>query len=459
MTINISKYLMIGALSLPSLSFASVLTDTNLSIPTGESVEVNATVPILSAENRVTLKTTVHEAIESNYRVKQAKERVTQSAHFVREAYADFLPQVALTANTQRKQYEGFDNQDYSQSQYDMVVSYNLFSSGKHIGNVQKNNILKKEQEEKLKGTLEEEITKVIDAYCSVVYGKLSLDVNQKNYDKLVKIYDIVKTKYDLGAATMGDQSSISASVSNAKTAMTNTESAYNNAKDYYEFLTDKKADLFTPYETGFDIKLTDINQILDDVQSNNTDINIIKSRIKSKEKEIFINRATDWPTIDLTFIDTHRNRYDYINHNASIPADGENSDLSLQFTLNYNLYTGGRTEARTARLMSEATEGAYNLEYTSKELKWDSQKLFNSVKTNTETLETLSNEIEASEKMADAYWERFRLSSQDLVTLLQAQRQVNTAELEKLRSEKTRILDYFNLLAKQGKLLEYFGY
>jgi hypothetical protein len=41
----------------------------------------------------------------------------------------------------------------------------------------------------------------------------------------------------------------------------------------------------------------------------------------------------------------------------------------------------------------------------------------------------------------------------------LQAQRQVNTAELEKLRSEKTRIIDYFNLLTKQGKLLEYFGY
>ena len=108
---------------------------------------------------------------------------------------------------------------------------------------------------------------------------------------------------------------------------------------------------------------------------------------------------------------------------------------------------------------MSEASERGYNLEYTSKDLKWNTQKLYNSVQTNTNTLKTLQDEIVSSEKMADAYWERFRLSSQDLVTLLQAQRQVNSAELEKLRSEKTRIVDYFNLLTKQGKLLEYFGY
>ena len=107
---------------------------------------------------------------------------------------------------------------------------------------------------------------------------------------------------------------------------------------------------------------------------------------------------------------------------------------------------------------MSEVSGLAFNLEYLTKETKWNSQKLFNSVTTNTKALESLDMEIGASEKMANAYWEKFRLSSQDLVTLLQAQRQLNAAELEKLKSEKARIVDYFNLLAKRGKLLEYFG-
>ena len=405
--------------------------------------------------NFVTLQDAVKTSIESNFRVKQAKERIIQADQMVREAQGDFLPQVTLSADAMRRKNNGFDVQDYSQGEYGAVLSYNLFSSGKHLAQYNKNKIVKKEQEEKYKGTVQEEINKLIDAYCSVVYGKLAVEVNKRNYDKLIEVYEIVKKKRELGAATNGDESSISASVSNAKTAMTNTESAYNNAKDYYEFLIDKKMDQLTPYEQGFDIKVDNFEKIFDEIKTNNTDLNIIRAHIDEKRKDLLINKASDLPSLDLTLSDTRRYRKDF----GSKPLDGGNSDLLGQITLTYNLYTGGKTQAKTARIMSETTDNIYDLEYTTKQTKWDSQKLYNSVITNTKTLTTLSSEISESQKMTDAYWERFRLASQDLVILLQAQRQVNTAELEKLKSEKTRIIDYFNLLTKQGKLLEYFGY
>ncbi len=405
--------------------------------------------------NFVTLQDAVKTSIESNFRVKQAKERIKQADQMVREAQGDFLPQVTLSADAMRRKNNGFDVQDYSQGEYGAVLSYNLFSSGKHLAQYNKNKIVKKEQEEKYKGTVQEEINKLIDAYCSVVYGKLAVEVNKRNYDKLIEVYEIVKKKRELGAATNGDESSISASVSNAKTAMTNTESAYNNAKDYYEFLIDKKMDQLTPYEQGFDIKVDNFEKIFDEIKTNNTDLNIIRAHIDEKRKDLLINKASDLPSLDLTLSDTRRYRKDF----GSKPLDGGNSDLLGQITLTYNLYTGGKTQAKTARIMSETTDNIYDLEYTTKQTKWDSQKLYNSVITNTKTLTTLSSEISESQKMTDAYWERFRLASQDLVILLQAQRQVNTAELEKLKSEKTRIIDYFNLLTKQGKLLEYFGY
>ena len=405
--------------------------------------------------NFVTLQDDVKTSIESNFIVKQAKERIKQADQMVREAQGDFLPQVTLSADAMRRKNNGFDVQDYSQGEYGAVLSYNLFSSGKHLAQYNKNKIVKKEQEEKYKGTVQEEINKLIDAYCSVVYGKLAVEVNKRNYDKLIEVYEIVKKKRELGAATNGDESSISASVSNAKTAMTNTESAYNNAKDYYEFLIDKKMDQLTPYEQGFDIKVDNFEKIFDEIKTNNTDLNIIRAHIDEKRKDLLINKASDLPSLDLTLSDTRRYRKDF----GSKPLDGGNSDLLGQITLTYNLYTGGKTQAKTARIMSETTDNIYDLEYTTKQTKWDSQKLYNSVITNTKTLTTLSSEISESQKMTDAYWERFRLASQDLVILLQAQRQVNTAELEKLKSEKTRIIDYFNLLTKQGKLLEYFGY
>jgi outer membrane protein, adhesin transport system len=423
------------------------------------SQEKNVTSEEVNIAGKVTLKEAVNLSIEMNDRVKQARERISQADQMIREAYADFLPQVSFSSTNMRKEYNGFDIQNYSQNDFATTATYNLFSSGRHKATVDKNKIVKKEQEEKLKGTMQEEIAKIIDAYCSVVYGRIALEVNKKNYDKLVQIYQIVKTKRELGAATMGDESSIASSVSNAKTAMINTESAYNNARDYYEFLVNQSIEKLYPYETGFEIQMGEFDEVFKEIQANNTDINILKSKIQEKEKEIFINRATSRPTVDLTFMNARRYRNDFLQNTSTTPTDGYNNDFLMQFVINYNIYTGGRTESKTARLMSETRDQTHNLDYTLKETKWDSQKLFNSVQTNTKTLQTLKSEIESSEKMANAYWERFRLSSQDLIILLQAQRQVNSAELEKIRSEKTRVIDYFNLLAKQGKLLEYFGY
>ena len=410
---------------------------------------------IFPDENSATLKKAVKTAMESNYRIRQAQERITQAEYSTKEAQADFLPQVDVSATGTAKETKGFDTQNYGQTRGDAVVTYNLYSSGMHTENIERTKITKREQEERLKGTYEEEISKAIDAYFSVAYGKLSVDVNRKNYEKLLKILEIVKIKRELGAATLGDESSIQASVSNAKTALINTESAYNNARDYYEFLTNSKIELLSPYETAFDIELSPFDTVFDEIKSRNTDLTILEIQIKGKQKDVVINNATKGPKIDFSMTNSKRYKNDYISPDAL----KNNSDFIGELTISYHFYDGGRTEAKSAKLLSEVSGLIYNLEYTKQDTKWNSQKLFNSVQTNSRTIETLTTEIDASRRMSDAYWEKFRLSSQDLVTLLQAQRQVNSAELEKLRSEKTRLIDYFALLAKQGKLIEYFNF
>jgi len=407
--------------------------------------------------NNVTLKQAVVTAMKSNYRIRQAQERIAQADYSTQEAYADFLPQVDIASTGTRKNSRGFDEQKYDQARGDLTTNLNLFSSGMHSETVAKTKITRKEQEERLKGTLEEEITKVIDAYFSVAYGSLAVEVNKNNYDKLLRILDIVKTKRELGAATVGDESSIQASVSNAKTALINTESAYNNAKDYYEFLTHAKVEDLTPTELSFETTLSAFDEIFEEIKKQNTDLNILETQIKGKQKEIVINNATQGLKIDFSMTNSKRFKDDTLP--TSSPTEGQNNDFVAELTFRINLYDGGRTEAKSAKLLSETSALIYNLEYTKQDTKWNSQKLFNSVQTNVKTIDTLSTEIDASRRMAEAYWEKFRLSSQDLVTLLQAQRQVNSAELEKLRSEKARVVDYFSLLSKQGKLVEYFGF
>ena len=408
-------------------------------------------------ENKATLKQAVIVSMRNNFRVMQAKERIYQAEHGTREAMADYYPQVQIASTGSRKKSTGFDEQDYNQVKGDLITSYNLFSSGQHSETVAKTYLTKQEQEERLKGTLEEEIGKVIDAYFSVVYGKLAIETNRNNYEKLLNILEIVKTKRQLGAATAGDENSIVASVSNAKTALINAESTYNNAKDYYEFLTQSKLDSLAPYETNFITQVDSFDSVVDDIKRHNTDVNIIETQILSKQKDFLINNAANGLKIDFSMTNSRRFRDDMLETKS--PSEGRNNDFLAEVTFSILLFDGGKTEAKAARILSEASALAYNLEYTKQDTKWNSYKLYNSVQTNGKTIHTLDTEVDASRLMVDAYWEKFRLSSQDLITLLQAQRQLNSAELERLRSEKTRIVDYFSLLSKQGKLIEFFGF
>jgi outer membrane protein, adhesin transport system len=435
--------------------------DANLTKSTDEnnSLEPTPTTTATTAKNsaieiNATLKDCIKAAVKINYRVKQVKEQVLQARHQVSEARADLFPKVDITVSKTRKGTKGYNSQEYLESQGDITLTYDVFDFGMLDSTVDKQKITLKEQEMRLKGTLEEEVNKAIKAYMDVVYSKLSLAANQANFERLQKILEIVKIKRELGAATMGDESSIQASVSNAKTLLINTESSYNNAKDYYEFLVGTNAESLTPYETNFDVQLQKFDGLFSEIRTQNTDLSIIKAKIKGKQKELEIHRADNLPKVTLTISNNRKYRTDWYEPTQN----GNNRESIAELALVYNLFDGGKAQAKTSRLLSEVSGLTFGLEYTALDTKWNSQKLYNSVLTNRRTLTTLNSEINASKKMVDAYWERFRLSSQDLVTLLQAQRQLNTAELEKLRSEKTMYVDYFDLLTKRGRLLEYFG-
>jgi hypothetical protein len=58
---------------------------------------------------------------------------------------------------------------------------------------------------------------------------------------------------------------------------------------------------------------------------------------------------------------------------------------------------------------------------------------------------------------MVQSYWESFRNGEQDLYVLLEAQRQLNTAELNLIQNQQDSMKDYFEILRLSGELLDYF--
>ena len=77
--------------------------------------------------------------------------------------------------------------------------------------------------------------------------------------------------------------------------------------------------------------------------------------------------------------------------------------------------------------------------------MKWNIAKLFTSIQSTNESLKSNISEIVSLRKMVDAYWEEFNLGQQDLQSLLQGYKQLNSAEIELIKNESSNTIDHFH--------------
>lgn len=77
------------------------------------------------------------------------------------------------------------------------------------------------------------------------------------------------------------------------------------------------------------------------------------------------------------------------------------------------------------------------------RKVKWNLEKLYTSLTSLLSNLDNVENEVNASKRMVESYWESFRNGEQDLHVLLQGQRQLNTAELDWIKSQQDSMKDF----------------
>ena len=131
--------------------------------------------------------------------------------------------------------------------------------------------------------------------------------------------------------------------------------------------------------------------------------------------------------------------------------------EFNALFRLTFNLYNGGKDENKILSAFSAIRELNFKLDEEKKKLKWNISKLFTSIQSTNESLTSNISEVISLRKMVDAYWEEFNLGQQDLQSLLQGHKQLNSAEIELIKYENSNITDFFTLLGYTGDLLAFF--
>ncbi len=408
----------------------------------------------VSNYEKVKLIDVVLETLSHADLLKSAREKVIQYELKLKNAIADYYPTINAEYNHGKtrstpgdddaKRFKYFKDENYS-----IVLNQNLYSGGATYNNIKSVEKKLEVAKNQYQTTLDSEIKKAIKAYFGVVFANRSVMVNERNMKKLKKILEIVTIKYDNGAASIGDLTSIKANVANTMTKLVKVNSKFVEALRYYEYIVGVNFEKTLPYEKNFDVDISSFDELYKRALEKNKDL---INYYKSIEDEKFIqkkSKAAFRPKVDLEL--------SYTKTTDEEDMEEDESALNAEITLSYNIFNGGKDKNKVLESNSKIRDLYYKLSEEKKKLKWNLSKIYTSLISVSQALESTITEVKASRKMVSSYWDAFKLGEQDLNTLLQGQRQLNTAETELVNYEKSNITDFFNTLELTGDLSSFF--
>lgn len=404
---------------------------------------------------KVTLMDVILETVATSPVIKASRERVVQNEIKLKDAVSVYYPTINFEYEASRSRATETNKDEesrfkyFNDRNYKFILNQNLYAGGETSNNI-------KNLEKKLEGAknqyyldLSTQVASAVKAYFDVVFAYKTLKANEKNMQKLNKILEIVTVKYNNGAASIGDLTAIKANVSNSETTLYKVKSDLTKSLRYFEYIVGNKFSQTLPYEKNFNIDITTLDLLFDRALVQNKDlINYYKS-IEAEKFALMANRSSFDPKVDFELsLDNIMDKEGFTEREET---------LNGMIKLTYNLYNGGRDQSKILTSYSAIRKLNYELEETKKKLRWNISELHTSINSSKESLKSNISEVISLRKMVDAYWEEFNLGEQDLPTLLQGQRQLNSAETELIKYEKNSLIDYFNLLKLTGDLLAFF--
>lgn len=407
---------------------------------------------------KVSLIDVILEAVSNNNKIKAASEKARRAKISLDDAYSGYKPTLDLEYGYGKNNISpGDDGPDsgrhgYVDENLKILLRQNLYAGGAteyKIKALEKSLQVAKSRYEL---AIAQEIQNAIKAYFGVVFSSQSSVATKKNMEMLRKILEIVTVRYDLGAASIGDVSSIKASVANAETKLSQTNLKLMEALRYYEYIAGEDFKHTMPFEYEYDIELEPLEELLKKGNEHNLNIVSYLTTVQSEKYKLKGSQSAFKPKVDLEITQIRTFNKDIAPEEFYVQDTNE-----ILLTLKYNLYNGDKDSNAIAAAYSNIRELQYVIEEERRKVKWIISDLFQSINALHGEIGTIEQEVTSSESMVDSYWEAYKNGEQDLQTLLIAQRQLNSAQVALIESYENRLNGYFKLLFETGELVSFF--
>jgi adhesin transport system outer membrane protein len=287
-----------------------------------------------------------------------------------------------------------------------------------------------------------------VKAYLNLLRRVELKSLAEENLDIHKTTNDQVKLRSERGVGKKADEEQ---SISRLARAESNERSERGNMIDantaFLKVVGKLPGDLEPP-ESPQSVLPADIDVAVEQAVANNPILKASESDIKEAEAQKKSAESPFFPT--LHFEVSGRNDSDL----NGVP--GQDDDLQAMLRLRYNLFRGGKDDARqkeTAALLSQAQDtrdNTYRQVVESMRLSWAAYETVSS------QLEFFAAHRDAAIKTHEAYQQQFNLGQRTLLDLLDSANEMYTAKADYTNAKYDQMVAMYRILAAMGNLNEH---
>ena len=395
----------------------------------------------------------IKSTIENNPKVKIAIEKLNESKELIENAQGKKLPSLTGTisgtyANSDSSTTTGSSTAETLTDKYKISLTQNIFDGGNNNLEITRSKILYDNEIIYFKKTIQDLILTAINGYLTVISYEKSLDANKKNFDSVSRFLEETNTRFDLGSATLYDLQNAESAYALAETSLFTAQQNYDVSKIIFKRIVGLEAfNLEEVVDFSKDLKL---NMIIDKTLMNNYDLLLLNNEILNNKILLQKEKNSNKLSLDLSASAEYSDA-------GRIDNGTEKTNGTIGLTLTIPIFQQNIDKSDIRKQQSQLLQAEISYQDTIEEIQIQASNLFKDYLVSKSNIASNVKRIKSIQTSLDSIKEEYNIGTKTITELIEAETELLTVNVNYYSSRKDFILNYFNILALEGSIIELF--
>lgn len=376
-------------------------------------------------------------AIDNNFPIRQAKERIRQQEGVLLEIRSAQIPNVTASGGYQRNAVEISQNGRDQAWAFDITARQVLFSGGGVTASVKGQQLQLEAAVLEFQSVINDALLDVRVRFFTVLVNREKITVQEKNVELLQRQLQDVKNRFDAGTVSNFEVLRAEVALANAQPALITARNDYRLAIEELRrslgFVTATEPNVTKiPEFLGtleFQPASFELRSALATARAQRPDLLRLEKLESSAEQGVFASRASYYPNVSLF------GSYDWRQSPTTIPTKSSLDGWTIGLQSQWAVFDGRATAGRVAQARSLLEQAKLSLAETQLSVDVDVRRAISTFQQASELAEASKKVIEEAEESVRLANARFGAGTATQLDVLQSQTDLTTARLNQLQA------------------------